>query len=565
MTLGSSSDWTMIWPRSVTLDAQLLRRLRLPGEQRRFVEGPVAEQLLSLAPRATRPADGRAGAGRGNRGDSGGHAYHPPVTAHQWIGAITCAGHLGLVLLLVLHRVRSPLRIPVVLLALDMFTWNFAELAYSISRVALWHRIDRAASPFTLPLAVHVIAVFVGRARKLRVVIIAAYLAAVPLLFVRGHAWTLWFLTEIVLVTPFTVGMLAVHWRATVDPEERARIRFVVLALLVGTVFGSADLWYDQFALPVRIPQLSNLATLISTAALAMVALRFRLFGEALSARLAIYALAAAASVVLAYIAVFNWFGAGGAVVILGMTTAAFAVVATLREVGFSSALARERTHQLATMGRFSEQLAHDLKNPLAALDGALQFLKRERDRGRTLDAQARYVDLMLDQVMRIRRAIDEYERLGRVDPVLKSVDLNSVVREVVALQPFVRHDSIRVETELAETLPKCRLDPDLFAGALENVLRNAFEAMPNGGVVTVHTERVDSAVMLSVQDQGVGMDVRTLEHALDDFFTTKSQGSGLGLAFVRRVARVHGAEISLTSRPGEGTLFRLDVPVELE
>ena len=103
------------------------------------------------------------------------------------------------------------------------------------------------------------------------------------------------------------------------------------------------------------------------------------------------------------------------------------------------------------------------------------------------------------------------------------------------------------------------------MSGALENLVRNALEAMPDGGTLVVRTERAASTdatgVVISVEDAGAGMDARTRERAFDDFYTTKATGSGLGLAFVRRVAEAHGGEVSLTSRVGVGTVVRMRLP----
>jgi signal transduction histidine kinase len=100
----------------------------------------------------------------------------------------------------------------------------------------------------------------------------------------------------------------------------------------------------------------------------------------------------------------------------------------------------------------------------------------------------------------------------------------------------------------------------------LENLVRNAVEAMPDGGTVVVRTMRSGSgatdAVAFSVRDTGIGMDARTRERAFDDFFTTKPHGSGLGLAFTHRVVEAHRGQMSLESEQGRGTLVCVRLPV---
>jgi signal transduction histidine kinase len=95
--------------------------------------------------------------------------------------------------------------------------------------------------------------------------------------------------------------------------------------------------------------------------------------------------------------------------------------------------------------------------------------------------------------------------------------------------------------------------------------VRNAFEAMPGGGEVIVRTGRAAEALVLSVEDNGPGMDARTRERAFDDFFTTKASGSGLGLAFVRRVTEAHGGEATIDGAAGRGTVVHLRLPLAEE
>jgi signal transduction histidine kinase len=165
-----------------------------------------------------------------------------------------------------------------------------------------------------------------------------------------------------------------------------------------------------------------------------------------------------------------------------------------------------------------------------------------------------------LEQVERLDRVVGTYQRLARVEPLLKPVDLTRLVESVLSLQSFAQ-PSVLLVHELASGLPPCAGDEDLLANALENLVRNAFEAMPGGGTLTVRTRAEGAGVVLSVEDTGEGMDARTRERAFDEFFTTKATGSGLGLAFVRRVLEAHGGSVSLTSGEGRGTIVRLHLP----
>jgi signal transduction histidine kinase len=268
---------------------------------------------------------------------------------------------------------------------------------------------------------------------------------------------------------------------------------------------------------------------------------------------------------VLAYLIVFRLFAAEQSALVVGTAAITFALLAAARRGVSAFVIQRERLERLATLGRFSAQMAHDLKNPIAAMKGAAQFLKEEHAQGRPWDDKGDFLDLLLEQVERLDRVVSTYQRLGRVEPLPRPLDLNGLVADVLSLQAFAGYAQVKLERALEQGLPHCVGDYDLLANALENLVRNACEAMPQGGTLTVRTQREASdraSLVLSVEDTGEGMDARTRERAFDEFFTTKASGSGLGLAFVRRVVEAHGGEVALTSREGRGTIVSLRLPV---
>ena len=246
----------------------------------------------------------------------------------------------------------------------------------------------------------------------------------------------------------------------------------------------------------------------------------------------------------------------------LGVTLVTLALVAAIGQLARSSAARRARTIQLATLGRFAAQMAHDFKNPLAALKGAAQFL--QDDLPRDGSRRAEFVEIMLGQVERLEHAVDAYQRLGRVEPLLAKVPINDLVREVIALQGLAAGQQIAMHAELAEGIPDCDADRSLLANALQNLIRNACEAIDGSGSVTVRTLRSTepTGVVLSVEDTGAGMDARTREQASDAFFTTKPAGSGLGLSFARRVVEAHGGRLSIDSQQGRGTVVSIRLPL---
>lgn len=499
------------------------------------------------------------------------------MTTHGWITLFACAGELALALLVLFRGMRSPLALPLVLLSLDLFFWNFAALAYEISGNLPWRWLDLSTSPLSAPLALHFVLVFAGRRRQLSRVLAIAY-AAFGLIsatsalafffpwarrFVESQGWAFAHLAGLVPVVALGVSLLLVHLRQTPNPDEKSRTELLLAAFAVLAILGSAEL-LRSFQMP--FPPLANLGVLGSNVLMAIVALRFRLLERPLTSALVWNMLALAALGIASYVALFQFRGTPSAIIVLGAALVGFAALVALLQVRTFFAVRRERMNRLAAMGRFSTQMSHDLKNPLAALKGAAQFLKEELQQGRPI-SDPTFVDLILEQIDRVNRVVDDYQRLSRAEPRLVPTQINDLVRGVLALQPFASQGRIALAIELQNELPSCHTDRQLLATALENLVRNGFEAMPNGGKLTVRTARAgtDDRLVISVEDTGAGMDARTREHAFDEFYTTKPGGTGLGLAFARRVAEAHGGGLLLTSREGVGTVARLEIPLSGE
>jgi signal transduction histidine kinase len=304
-------------------------------------------------------------------------------------------------------------------------------------------------------------------------------------------------------------------------------------------------------------------------ALVAVVVLRFRFFGRELSSSVAVYAAALAALSVFGYLAVYRWLGTNSALLLLGTASITLGLLAAGRDAVGALLTRRERARQLTALGRFSAQMAHDLKNPLAALKGSLQLLQQEAARGRSLEAQQEFLELMDEQVDRLEHVIERYRRLSRVEPRMEPLALGEVVAAALASKralPGREGGAIEVRQELDDGLHECEADRDLLASAVENLVRNAWEAMPDGGRLTVRAraatmEAGAAGVQLDVEDTGQGMDARQRERAFDDFYTTKAEGSGLGLAFVRRVVEAHGGAVRLESALGRGTTITLLLP----
>lgn len=486
-----------------------------------------------------------------------------------WLSTLASVGHLGLALLVVRKAWRSPLGFPVTLLCLVMFTWNTAAMLYDLTDVALFHLLDIAASPFTVPLTVHVVLAFVGRLRESRVLLAVSYAAfaalALPpvVLFadpslappIPGPVWTAAFLVVMVPAVIFAGILLVVHLEKAGSSEEQARTRLLLAAVAVGAMFGSTELLNNFIP---KIPSLGHVGSLGAVALLTAVTLRFKLFGERLRKLHALYALSIAAAGLVGILVAVRALSEYQSFMLLAVALVATFLVIATRELVTSVVSRRGRVEELANLGRFSAQMAHDLKNPLAALKGSVQFMEGELGADAKLDDQEEFVHLMGEQIERMGRIVDKYQRLSRIDPALQPDDVNAILRDCVP--PAA--GSIDVQFDLDASVASVPLDHDLMVAVFENVAANAAQAMAEGGTLTVTTLASWDEVAIEFADDGVGMDARQKERAFDDFFTTRPDGSGMGLAFSRRVVQAHDGRISLKSTLGEGTTVRIRLPL---
>lgn len=482
------------------------------------------------------------------------------MDARGVLSFIASAAHLTFAYLIWRSRAKGRIAPVLAVLALDLCAWNFADLAYNVSGVEAWYWIDHGSSSLTPALALHVVLVFIGRTRVYRKWLLAVYVASMGLAaFATTDAWSMALLALAAVVLLATTGLIISYRFRAPDRAERARADLVLVAFVVGTVVTSTDVWPPELG----VPRLGHVGSLLALTALAVGTLRLELLGPDAQVLLPTSTLGAIALCIVACAAIVLTFNPSTGLALLGSTSVVAVGYAVLRGVTHAQAVNRERSRRQALLGRFAEQLAHDLKNPLAALKGALQFMATERDAGRSLDPRASSLDLMLDQVTRLERCIDHYQRMAAVVPVRSPANVNEVVRGVLSLHSFTKTTGITFRCVLSNEIPAGRFDQDLVATALENLLRNACEAMPDGGTVTIVTKRSkehpDQAV-ITVEDTGGGMDARELERAGDEFYTTKASGTGLGLHFVRRVAEAHGGALRLESQIGRGTCARLSV-----
>jgi two-component system sensor histidine kinase HydH len=236
--------------------------------------------------------------------------------------------------------------------------------------------------------------------------------------------------------------------------------------------------------------------------------------------------------------------------------------VVLLRDLRTLKALQQrvERTERLASLGRLAAGVAHEIRNPLGAIRGLVQYFQATWKE----DSEQRlYLDVIVREVDRLNRVVSDLVEFARPRELRREPhDLVDIVRHAVTLvQSDVRAKGIHIVHDLDATLPPLLVDRDLVLQALLNILLNAIEAMESGGTLRVRLADRLEWVELAIQDTGRGIPPEHLGRLFDPFFTTKPQGTGLGLAIAHSVIQAHDGEIIIDSTPGVGTMVTIRLP----
>jgi signal transduction histidine kinase len=241
--------------------------------------------------------------------------------------------------------------------------------------------------------------------------------------------------------------------------------------------------------------------------------------------------------------------------------------VAPLQRQLRDSRMQLQRQEKLASLGVLSAGVAHEIRNPLTAVKARLFTLRKAVGQD---PSAAEDVAVINEEVDRLERIVRTFLRLARPpDPVLADVDPLEMLRHVRDLvAPQWAKTGVRIELDESPVL-RVRADRDQIGQALLNLVQNAAEAMPGGGVIQLRA-RADGtrqpgsrapAVQLEVSDNGPGITTEVQARLFDPFFTTKSGGTGLGLALTARIMEKHGGSIHFDTAPGRGTTFALLLP----
>ncbi len=227
-----------------------------------------------------------------------------------------------------------------------------------------------------------------------------------------------------------------------------------------------------------------------------------------------------------------------------------------------------------SALGELSATVAHEFMNPLGSIKGAVEILKDEVDKDHEKHT---FLEILIKEIDRLDRTIRSVlrfrsqERLSR-----KTCHPNELVETILILtESEAKQRGIQVSRQLSADVRSMDLDADKIHQVLLNVIINAIQAMPEGGRLTVRSEwrecppegmeveggEEQEGILITAEDTGVGIPEDAMEKIFESFYTTKEEGTGLGLTIVRKIVRAHGGELNLESTPGAGTRVGIWLP----
>jgi PAS domain S-box-containing protein len=224
------------------------------------------------------------------------------------------------------------------------------------------------------------------------------------------------------------------------------------------------------------------------------------------------------------------------------------------------------QSERLATIGRMSAKVAHEIRNPLSSISLNSELLEEEIVSYKGVDSSEAKTLLksITKELDRLTEITDDYLRFAKLPaPHLKELTVNRMVSDLLSmLEPEMEERGVKVERQLTPRLPKVKVDQQQLRRALLNMFKNSLEAMPEGGVIRVSTSADTDSVLIQISDTGAGIKREHMDRIFTPFFSTKEMGTGLGLPLAQQIVAEHGGEITCSSELGKGASFVVALPV---
>jgi signal transduction histidine kinase len=488
------------------------------------------------------------------------------------------AGNLFLANLVVFRARRARGAFPIALLCVSLFVWDFGQGVLRRDEHQTSWAIIRLIGSSTSPAFLwHFVLIFTGRDRSLRPWLIGVYLltflfalsTAAALFspaceaYVSGSAWNLIYLG---VLFPFFIASFVLVSRRRNEVQtsvERNAVNFVAFGIAVAVVMGFTELVHRFWGFPA----LGHVGSVLCTLAVAVAILRHRLLEKQAPIRTLFLFLLLAASVIVVIALLSSLLQERTRAAFLFGAVALTTLLALYRTVFAHLYEQAQRRERLALIGTMAAGVAHEIRNPLASIKGAAQFVQKDLEGAPGKEEAKEYLQLLVGEVDRLNGVVESFLTYARpIDPRRQDLLLDVFLKDLLRLHAAALPPAVRVETAFDPDLPPVSADPALLTQAVTNAIRNAAEAMPEGGTLSIRTSGVASALRnwaaIEVEDTGPGIPRQDLDQIFQPFFTTKTKGTGLGLAISLRILEAHGGDIVVENVQPRGCRFTFFLPL---
>ncbi|MDP2276698.1 MAG: ATP-binding protein, partial [Nitrospirota bacterium] len=221
-----------------------------------------------------------------------------------------------------------------------------------------------------------------------------------------------------------------------------------------------------------------------------------------------------------------------------------------------------ERAAKLASLGEIISGIAHEIKNPLTGISCAVQVFNSELADD---DSRKPVITEVLNQVKRLDRIVKDLLSYAKPKtPVFVPSKIHEILEKTLFfVYPKAKNQHIAIENQVGKEIPEILMDPDQMHQIFLNIIINAIQSMPDGGVLTISSIVSPDFVEISIEDTGKGISSEDLPYLFEPFFTRKAQGTGLGLSISRKIVQEHGGEIIVESEVGRGSAFTVYLPMK--
>jgi two-component system sensor histidine kinase HydH len=220
------------------------------------------------------------------------------------------------------------------------------------------------------------------------------------------------------------------------------------------------------------------------------------------------------------------------------------------------------RSEKLSTLGEMAAVLAHEIRNPLGSIRGTAEIL---RDDFRPGDPKHEFIEIQIKETERLNHVVEDFLRMARQQPMeLRDCSIREELETIITLVAKDAHDrGISLQLESNEDQAIINGDGEKLRQAFLNIVINALQATPTGGSVSIDCRLNDAVYEISFIDNGSGIDSNTLTKVFEPFYTTKPNGTGLGLAVTRKIIEGHGGTLKIKSEAGKGTTVSVRLPLQ--